>query len=41
MRGLKIAGLALVAVLAVVVLALWVVLGTQAGSRWALGRLPG
>ncbi|MFB3303202.1 translocation/assembly module TamB domain-containing protein [Pseudomonas sp. AMR01] len=41
MRGLKIAGLAVVAVLALVVLALWAVLGTQAGSRWALGQVPG
>ena len=36
MRGLKIAGLALVAVLMLLLLALWTVLGTQAGSRWAL-----
>ncbi len=41
MRGLKIAGLAVVAILAVLLLALWAVLGTQAGSRWALGRVPG
>ncbi|WP_426133823.1 translocation/assembly module TamB domain-containing protein [Pseudomonas sp. PWP3-1b2] len=41
MRGLKIAGLAVVAVLAFVVLALWAVLGTQAGSRWVLGLVPG
>ena len=41
MRGLKIAGLAAVALLAVVLLALWTVLGTQAGSRWALGQVPG
>ncbi|RQO46733.1 translocation/assembly module TamB domain-containing protein [Pseudomonas sp. KBW05] len=41
MRGVKIAGLAVVAILAVLVLALWAVLGTQAGSRWALGRVPG
>ncbi|UHH27930.1 translocation/assembly module TamB [Pseudomonas veronii] len=41
MRGLKIAGLAAVALLAVVLLALWAVLGTQAGSRWALGQVPG
>lgn len=41
MRGLKIAGLAIVAVLAVLVLALWTVLGTQAGSRWALNQVPG
>ena len=41
MRGLKIAGLAAVALLVVVLLALWTVLGTQAGSRWALGQVPG
>lgn len=41
MRGLKIAGLAAVALLAMVLLALWTVLGTQAGSRWALGQVPG
>ncbi len=41
MRGVKIAGLVVVAILAVLVLALWTVLGTQAGSRWALGRVPG
>lgn len=41
MRGLKIVGLALVAVLVVLLLALWAVLGTQAGSRWALERVPG
>ena len=41
MRGVKIAGLAVVAILAGLVLALWAVLGTQAGSRWALGRVPG
>ena len=41
MRGVKIAGLAVVALLAVLLLALWAVLGSQAGSRWALGRVPG
>ncbi|NMZ49630.1 translocation/assembly module TamB [Pseudomonas poae] len=41
MRGLKIAGLALIAVLALMVLALWTVVGTQGGSRWALGQVPG
>ena len=41
MRGLKIAGLAAVALLALVLLALWTVLGTQVGSRWALGQVPG
>jgi translocation and assembly module TamB len=41
MRGVKIAGLAVLAILAVLLLALWAVLGTQAGSRWALERVPG
>ncbi len=41
MRGVKIAGLAVSGILAVLLLALWAVLGTQAGSRWALGRVPG
>ncbi|MBC3238722.1 translocation/assembly module TamB [Pseudomonas lurida] len=41
MRGVKIAGLAVVGSLAVLLLALWAVLGTQAGSRWALARVPG
>ncbi|MDY7067123.1 hypothetical protein PsexTeo8_35930 [Pseudomonas extremaustralis] len=41
MRGLKIAGLAVAAVLALVVLGLWTLLGTPAGSRWALGQVPG
>lgn len=41
MRGVKIAGLAVLATLVVLLLALWAVLGTQAGSRWALERVPG
>ncbi|CAI2798075.1 Putative exported protein [Pseudomonas [fluorescens] SBW25] len=41
MRGVKIAGLAVMALLGGLLLALWAVLGTQAGSRWALGRVPG
>lgn len=41
MRGLKIAGLAVAAVLALVVLGLWTLLGTPAGSRWVLGQVPG
>jgi len=41
MRGLKIAGLAVLAVFALVFLALWTVLGTQVGSRWVLGQVPG
>ncbi len=40
-RGLKIALLAILALVLVVLLALATVLGTQAGSRWALGRVPG
>nr|WP_154744925.1 translocation/assembly module TamB domain-containing protein [Pseudomonas karstica] len=38
---MKIAGLAILAVLALLVLTLWSVLGTQAGSRWALSQVPG
>ncbi|GAA0260277.1 translocation/assembly module TamB domain-containing protein [Pseudomonas rhodesiae] len=41
MRGVKIAGLAVVAVLAIGVLTGWAILSTQAGSRWALARVPG
>jgi translocation and assembly module TamB len=41
MRGLKIAGLAALAVFAVLFLALWTVLGTQVGSRWVLNQVPG
>lgn len=41
MRGVKIAGLSVVAILAVLLLAVWAVLGTPAGSRWALARVPG
>jgi translocation and assembly module TamB len=41
MRGVKIAGLAVMAVLTVAVLTGWAILGTQAGSRWALARVPG
>ena len=41
MRGLKIAGIAVVAVLALMLLVVWTVLGTSAGSRWALGQVPG
>ncbi|BBP58588.1 translocation/assembly module TamB domain-containing protein [Pseudomonas sp. St316] len=40
-RGLKITLLAFAGVLAAVVLALSVVLGTGFGSRWALGLVPG
>ncbi|OLF53100.1 translocation/assembly module TamB domain-containing protein [Pseudomonas chlororaphis] len=40
-RGLKIAAATLLALVAVVVLALVALLGTQAGSRWALGLVPG
>ncbi|MBD0703813.1 translocation/assembly module TamB domain-containing protein [Pseudomonas sp. PSB1] len=40
-RGLKIALLALGTLLLVVVLTLSIVLGTQWGSRWALGVVPG
>ena len=40
-RGLKIAGLVLLALVVLVALALGIVLGTQAGSRWVLGQVPG
>ncbi|WP_019580048.1 translocation/assembly module TamB domain-containing protein [Pseudomonas mandelii] len=40
-RGLKIALLAIPALLMLVVLALIIVLGTATGSRWALGFVPG
>ncbi|POA17528.1 hypothetical protein C1886_21470 [Pseudomonas sp. FW300-N1A1] len=40
-RGLKITLLATVSLVAVVLLGIGVLLGTQAGSRWALGQVPG
>ena len=40
-RGLKIAGLVLLALVVLMALALGIVLGTQAGSRWVLGQVPG
>ena len=40
-RGLKIALLAILALVLVVLLVLATLLGTQAGSRWALGLVPG
>ncbi len=40
-RGLKITLLAIVALVILIILALASVLGTQAGSRWALARAPG
>ncbi|MCQ9473368.1 translocation/assembly module TamB [Pseudomonas alliivorans] len=40
-RGLKIAGLSLLAVLLVLVASISLVLGTQSGSQWALARVPG
>ncbi|WP_122754559.1 translocation/assembly module TamB domain-containing protein [Pseudomonas viridiflava] len=40
-RGLKIAGLSLLAVLLILVASIWLVLGTQSGSQWALDRVPG
>lgn len=41
MRGLKITLLAILALVVLVILALAAVLGTQAGSRWALRQVPG
>ena len=40
-RGLKIAGLVLVALVLLAVVSVGVILGTQAGSRWVLGQVPG
>ena len=40
-RGVKIAGLVLLGLVLMMVLALGLVLGTQAGSRWVLGMVPG
>ncbi|WP_236185160.1 translocation/assembly module TamB domain-containing protein [Pseudomonas protegens] len=40
-RGLKITLLAIVALVILIILAVASVLGTQAGSRWALARVPG
>ena len=40
-RGLKIAALALLALVLLLVLSISAILGTQAGSRWALSLVPG
>lgn len=40
-RGLKITALTLLALVLLIVLSLAALLGTQAGSRWALGLVPG
>ncbi|WP_336342298.1 translocation/assembly module TamB domain-containing protein [Pseudomonas atacamensis] len=40
-RGLKITALTLLALVVLIVLSLAALLGTQAGSRWALGLVPG
>ncbi|MGC5703715.1 translocation/assembly module TamB [Pseudomonas sp. NFXW11] len=40
-RGLQITLLAILALVLLVILAVASILGTQAGSRWALGRVPG
>ena len=40
-RGLKISAVVLLALLLLIVLSISAVLGTQAGSRWALGWVPG
>ncbi|AWA40339.1 translocation/assembly module TamB domain-containing protein [Pseudomonas sp. 22105] len=40
-RGLKISVLALLSLVLLIVLSITVVLGTQAGSRWVLGLVPG
>ncbi|WP_367253927.1 translocation/assembly module TamB domain-containing protein [Pseudomonas sp. stari2] len=40
-RGLKISALALLSLVLLIVLSVTAVLGTQAGSRWVLGLVPG
>lgn len=40
-RGLKIAGLVVLALVLLVVVSVGVMLGTQTGSRWVLGQVPG
>ncbi|MCF5706229.1 translocation/assembly module TamB [Pseudomonas syringae] len=40
-HGLKIAGLSLLALFLLLVLSVWLLLGTERGSRWALARVPG
>ena len=40
-RGVKIAGLVVLALVLLVIVSVGVILGTQAGSRWVLGQVPG
>ncbi|MFK7698271.1 translocation/assembly module TamB domain-containing protein [Pseudomonas caspiana] len=40
-RSLKILGLALIVIVGLVLASLWALLGTEAGSRWALSQVPG
>ncbi|NVL47027.1 hypothetical protein F2S75_16530, partial [Pseudomonas syringae pv. actinidiae] len=40
-RTAKIAGVSLIALLLLVIVSVSLLLGTQAGSRWALARVPG
>jgi len=40
-RGLKVLGLAVVSLILLLLVSLGLVLGTQAGSRWALAQVPG
>ena len=40
-RSLKALGLALVAIVLLVFVSLWGLLGTETGSRWVLARVPG
>ena len=40
-RGLKIAGLVLLALVLLVVVSVGFIVGTQTGSRWVLGQVPG
>ncbi|MET0124216.1 MAG: translocation/assembly module TamB domain-containing protein [Pseudomonas caspiana] len=38
---MKVLGLALIVIVALVLASLWALLGTEAGSRWALSQVPG
>ncbi len=40
-RSLKVAGLVIVSIALLLFITLWLLLGTETGSRWALARVPG
>ncbi|MCI8210692.1 hypothetical protein AUC61_14230 [Pseudomonas sp. S25] len=40
-RSLKVAGLVIVSIVLLLFITLWLLLGTETGSRWALARVPG